>query len=341
VEGQISVNDEVEAIVDEKRRLDIARNHTATHLLQAALRQVLGSQVQQAGSLVAPERLRFDFTHVGTISKEQLNEVQRIVNERVRQNLPVRSKIASYSEAIAQGALALFGEKYGEKVRVLEIGEPVISAELCGGTHVNSTGEIGLFLIVGESSIGAGIRRIEAVTGRGAEELVETQLSIVEEATKELRVSASEIRSRISALQTELDAERKKAISLERELLRNSVDSLLSKAESIAGITVLAAKVPASNMESLRYLGDLIKERLGSVVVVLAAAYNNRANFVAMVTPDLVARGLNAGQIVKQVAAVAGGSGGGRAELGQAGGKDKRKIDEALKLVRRLIEGKG
>jgi alanyl-tRNA synthetase len=341
VEGTISVGDAVEAIVDEARRLDIARNHTATHLLQAALRQVLGTQVQQAGSLVAPERLRFDFTHVGTISKEQLNEVQRIVNERVRQNLPVRSKIASYSEAIAQGALALFGEKYGEKVRVLEIGEPVISAELCGGTHVNSTGEIGLFLIVGESSIGAGIRRIEAVTGRGAEELVETQLSIVEEATKELRVSASEIRSRISALQTELDAERKKAISLERELLRNSVDSLLSKAESIAGITVLAAKVPASNMESLRYLGDLIKERLGSVVVVLAAAYNNRANFVAMVTPDLVARGLNAGQIVKQVAAVAGGSGGGRAELGQAGGKDKRKIDEALKLVRRLIEGKG
>ena len=341
VEGQISTGDEVEAIVDEGRHLDIARNHTATHLLQAALRQVLGSQVQQSGSLVAPERLRFDFTHVGTISKEQLNEVQRIVNEMVRHNLPVRSRKTSYSEAIAQGALAFFGEKYGEEVRVLEIGEPVISAELCGGTHVNSTGEIGLFLIADESSIGAGMRRIEAVTGRGAEELVATQLSIVEEAAQELKVSPSDIMDRISALQKELDAERKRALSLERELLKHTVDSLLGKAESIAGITVLAAKVPASNMESLRYTGDLIKERLDSVVVVLGAVYNNQANFVAMVTPDLVARGFNAGQIVKQVAAVAGGSGGGRAEMGQAGGKDKRKIDDALKLVRRLIEGKG
>ena len=341
VEGTVSVGDTVEAIVDEKRRLDIARNHTATHLLQAALRQVLGSQVQQAGSLVAPERLRFDFTHVGTISKEQLNEVQRIVNEKVRHNLPVRSKIASYSEAIAQGALAFFGEKYGEEVQVLEIGKPVISAELCGGTHVNSTGEIGLFLIIDESSIGAGIRRIEAVTGRGAEELVETQLSIVEETAQGLKVSASEIKSRIFTLQTELESERKRAHSMERELLRHTVDSLLDRVESVAGITVLAAKVPASNMESLRYMGDLVKERLGSVVVVLAAVYNNQANFVAMVTPDLVARGLNAGQIVKQVAAVAGGGGGGRAELGQAGAKDKRKIDEALKLVRRLVESQG
>lgn len=249
--------------------------------------------------------------------------------------------MASYSEATAQGALALFGEKYGEEVRVLEIGEPVISVELCGGTHVNSTGEIGLFLIIGESSIGAGMHRIEAITGRGAEELVEARLSLVEETAQELRVPSSEIKSRISALQTELDVERKRALSLERELQRHTVDSLLDKAESVADITVLVAKVPASNMESLRYMGDLIKERLGSVVVVLAAVYGNQANFVAMVTPDLVARGLNAGQIVKQVAAVAGGSGGGRAELGQAGGKDKRKIDDALKLVRRLIEGKG
>ena len=341
IDGHISVGDTVEAIVDEKRRLDIARNHTATHLLQAALRQVLGSQVQQSGSLVAPERLRFDFTHAGTISKEQLNEVQRIVNEMVRQNLPVRSKKSSYSEAIAQGALAFFGEKYEEEVRVLEIGEPVISAELCGGTHVNSTGELGLFLIADESSIGAGMRRIEAVAGRGAEELVETQLSIVEDAAQELKVAHTDIMDRISAMQKELDAERKRALSLERELLKHTVDSLLAKAESIAGITVLAAKVPASNMESLRYTGDLIKERLGSVVVVLGAVYNNQANFVAMVTPDLVARGFNAGQIVKQVAAVADGSGGGRAEMGQAGGKDKRKIDDALKLVRRLIEGKG
>jgi alanyl-tRNA synthetase len=183
------------------------------------------------------------------------------------------------------------------------------------------------------------MRRIEAVTGRGAEDLVESQLSIVEDAARELRVPTSELKSRISDLQAELDGERKKALSLERELLRNTVDSLISKVEPIKGISLLAAKVPASNMDSLRHTGDLVKERMGSTVVVLGAVFNNRPNFVAMVTPDLVARGLNAGDIVKQVAAVTGGSGGGRPELGQAGGKDKGKIDDALKLVRGLVKG--
>jgi len=338
LEGTISKGEEVEAIVDEKRRLDIARNHTATHLLQAALRQVLGSQVQQSGSLVAPERLRFDFTHGSPITKEQLAETQRLVNEMVRQNLPLSSKRTSYKEAIDQGALAFFGEKYGKEVTVLEVGEPAISVELCGGTHVKATGEIGLFFILSESGIGAGIRRIEAITGRGAEDFVESQLSIVEDIARGLRVPTPELKSRISALQAELDGERKRALSLERELLRDKVDSLVNKVESISGVSVLAAKVPASNMESLRHTGDLVKERVGSAVVVLGAVFNNRPNFVAMVTPDLVARGLNAGDIVKQVAAVTGGSGGGRPELGQAGGKDKGKIDDALKLVRRLVE---
>jgi alanyl-tRNA synthetase len=337
VEGTISRGEKVEAIVDEKRRLDIARNHTATHLLQAALRQVLGSRVQQSGSLVAPERLRFDFTHTGAITEEQLAQVQRIVNEWVRQNFPVRSKRTSYGEAMAQGALAFFGEKYGEEVTVLEISEPAISTELCGGTHVKATGEIGLFLILSESGIGAGMRRIEAITGRGAEDFVGSQLSLIEDAARELRVTPPELKSRISALQAELDGERKRALSLERELLRKTVDSLIDKVESINGVSVLAAKVPASNMESLRHTGDLIKKRVGSAVVVLGAVFNNRPNFVAMVTPDLVARGLNAGDIVKQVAAVTGGSGGGRPELGQAGGKDKSKIDDALKLVRELV----
>jgi len=298
---------------------------------------VLGRQLQQSGSLMAPERFRFDFTHIGAITKEQLAEVQRIVNEMVRQNLRVYSETIPYREAMAQGALAFFGEKYGEEVRVLKIGDPPISIELCGGTHVKATGEIGLFLILSESSIGAGMRRIEAITGRGAEDLVESQFSIMEDAARELRVPTPELKSRISALQAELDGERRRALSLERELLRNMVDSLINRVESINEVNVLAAKVPASNMESLRYVGDLIKERVDSVVVVLGAVFNNRPNFVAMVTPDLVARGLNAGDIVKQVAAVAGGSGGGRPELGQAGGKDKGKIDDALKLVRRLV----
>jgi alanyl-tRNA synthetase len=337
VEGTISVGEKVEAIVDEKRRLDIARNHTATHLLQAALRQVLGSQVQQSGSLVSPEHLRFDFTHLSAITKEQLTEVQHLVNDMVRQNLTVGSSRTSYGEAIDRGALAFFGDKYGEEVTVLEIGEPAISAELCGGTHVKATGEIGFFLILGDSSIGAGTRRIEAVTGRGAEELVEGQVSIVEDAARELRVQPSDIKSRISALQAELDAERKSALSLERELLRNTVDSLIDRVESINGVSVLAAKTPASNMDSLRHAGDLVRERVGSAVIVLGAVFNDRPNFVAMVTPDLVARGLKAGDIVKQVAAVTGGSGGGKPELGQAGGKDKGKIDDALNLVRELV----
>jgi len=335
--GYVSHEDGVEAIVDEKRRLDIARNHTATHLLQAALRQVLGSQVQQSGSLVTPERFRLDFTHLGAITKEQSDQVQRMVNEWVRQNLTVSRKRTSYGEAIAQGALAFFGEKYGEEVTVLEIGEPVISAELCGGTHVKATGEIGLLLVLSESGIGAGMRRIEAVTGRGAEDLVESQLSIVEDAARDLRVSTPELKTRIRSLQAELDGERKKALSLERELSRNTVDSLVNRVESINGVSVLAAKVPASNMESLRHAGDLVKERVGSAVIVLGAVFNNRPNFVVMVAPDLVARGLNAGDIVKRVAAVTGGSGGGRPELGQAGGKDKGKLDDALKLARELV----
>ncbi|GAG02943.1 unnamed protein product, partial [marine sediment metagenome] len=217
------------------------------------------------------------------------------------------------------------------------IGKTPISSELCGGTHVRATGEIGFFHIVDESSIGAGLRRIEAVTGRSAEGYIDGQLSIIDEVAEELRATPSEIKSRISALHTEIDAERKRALALERELLRKTVDSLLGEVLSINGIPVLTARVPASNMETLRQTGDLIKDRLKSVLVVLGAVYDNQANFVAMLTPDLVKRGLHAGEIVKQVAQVAGGRGGGRAETGQAGGKDIDKLDDALSTVKDLV----
>ncbi|TET37634.1 MAG: alanine--tRNA ligase, partial [Dehalococcoidia bacterium] len=338
VEGQISVDDIVEAVVDEKRRLDIARNPTATHLLQMALRQVLGSQVQQSGSLVAPDRLRFDFTYLGALTMEQLLEAQRIVNEKVRQNLPVKAGTTSYSEAIAQGALAFFGEKYGEEVRMVEIGEPIISAELCGGTHVGSTGEIGLFIIVGESSIGAGMRRIEALSGRGAEEFVHKQLSLLEEAAQELRISAPEIKSRISELQAELDAERRKALALERESLRKRAKELAKKAVPVGDFKILTESVEeALSIEALREMGDFLKEELGKSAFVLGAVFNDRPSFVAMGTADVVARGFHAGRIVKQVAAVPGGGGGGTAELGQGGGKDKEKLSEALDLAQELL----
>jgi len=336
--GTISVGDTVKAEVDADRRLDITRNHTATHLLQAALRQVLGSNVQQRGSLVHPDGFRFDFSQLTAISKQQLGEIQHIVNERIRENLSVRSKEVPYKQAIQEGAIALFEEKYGETVRVLEIGDPSMSAELCGGTHVKSTGEIGLFIITGESSIGTGLRRFEAITGRKAEQFVRDSLSTVATVAEELRSSPSEITDKIKALVAELAAERKRSASLERELSRYTVESLLGKTEQVNGITVLSAKVPSTSLPTLREMGDLLKDQLKSAVIVLGTVHDGKPGFVAMVTPDLVNRGLHAGDIVKQVAGVTGGSGGGKADMAQAGGKDKNKLDEALELVKRLVQ---
>jgi alanyl-tRNA synthetase len=309
--------------VDRERRLDIARNHTATHLLQMALRQVLGEHVQQRGSLVAPDRLRFDFSHLKALTGEQVAEVNRIVNEKIRQNLKVYDEDIPYKKAMEEGVIALFDEKYGDVVRAVKIGEPRISAELCGGTHVAFTGEIGLFHIITESSIGAGLRRIEAVTGRGAEKYFNERLSDLQKAAEHL--------------DTELDKERKKTLVVERELARKTAESLLSQAEVIKGVTVLVAKVPSSRLEILREMSDLLRDRLRSVVVVLGTVYEDKPAFLAAVTPDLVAKGYNAGEIVKQVAKVTGGSGGGKPSLAQAGGKDKAKLDRALKLVKSLI----
>jgi alanyl-tRNA synthetase len=338
VKGSISVGDTVEAEVDIDHRLDIARNHTATHLLQAALRQVLGSHVQQRGSLVHPEGFRFDFSHLKAIDKQQLHDIQHIVNERIRQNLPVKSKTIPYKQAIDEGAIALFEEKYGETVRVLEIGEPLISAELCGGTHIRSTGEIGFFIITSESSIGTGLRRIEAITGRKAEEFLLERLSTLENVAEELKNSPSEVSEKVKALTAELAAERKRSTSLEKELSRYTVESLLSKTEKVKGITVLAARVSSTSLPALREMGDLLRDRLKSAVIVLGTVHDGKPGFVAMVTPDLANKGLHAGEIVKQVAAVTGGSGGGKADMAQAGGKDKSKLDKALELVKQLVQ---
>jgi alanyl-tRNA synthetase len=340
VEGSISVGDEVEAKVDSARRLDIARNHTATHLLQAALRQTLGSRVYQKGSLVEPERFRFDFSHLGQVTEEQLNEIQRQVNEWIRQNLRVEAKILPYKQAIAEGAIALFEEKYGEEVRMLEIGGPAISKELCGGTHVSSTGEIGIFLITSESSIGTGLHRIEAVTGRKAESLIESRLTALQSLAKEVEGSLEEVPGKVKALINELEAERKRVLSLERELARRIAEDLPGQAEQVSGVTVLAAKVPALTMPILREMGDILRDRLKSAIVVLATVYNGKPNFLAMVTPDLIAKGFHAGDIINQVAKVTGGGGGGKAAMAQAGGKDASKIDEALKLVKSIVASK-
>ncbi len=336
-EGSLAVGDEVKAEVDRERRLDIARNHTATHLLQSALRQVLGEHVQQRGSLVAPDRFRFDFSHLTAMTKEELQETQHIVNDRIRQNLAVHSEDMPYKKAIDEGAIALFDEKYGDTIRVVKVGEPVVSAELCGGTHVASTGEIGFFQIISESSIGAGLRRIEAVTGREAEASIDRHFSRLEKIAQSLGASPDEVEDKASSLVTELDKEHRQRQALERELSKKTAESLLTQTEVIKGVTVLVASVPDSRIEILREMSDQLRDKLKSAVIVLVTVYEDKPAFIAAVTPDLVARGYNAGEIVKQVARVTGGSGGGSARLGQAGGKDRDKIDEALQLVKSLI----
>jgi alanyl-tRNA synthetase len=336
-EGSLTAGDEVEADVNRERRFDIARNHTATHLLQLALRQVLGKHVQQRGSLVAPDRLRFDFSHLTALTKKEIEEINHVVNEKIRQNLMVYDEEILYKRAIDEGAIALFDEKYGDIVRVVKIGEPMISAELCGGTHVAQTGEIGFFHIISESSIGAGMRRIEAVTGRGAVEYIDRHLSSLERVAQLLGTSTDNAQDKLSSLITELDKEGKQRLALERELSKKIAESLAVQAEVINGVRMLASRVPSSRIEALREMGDLLRDRLKSAVIVLGTVYEDKPVFLATITPDLVAKGYNAGEIVKQVAKVTGGGGGGKAQFGQAGGKDKDKIDEALQLVKSLI----
>ncbi len=336
-DGNMAVGDEVEAEVDEARRLDIARNHTATHLLQHALRNVLGEHVQQKGSLVAPDQFRFDFSHLNAMLREEIESVQRMVNEKIRQNLTVYDEELSYKQAIAEGVIALFDEKYGDTVRVLRIGQPPISSELCGGTHVSSTGTIGFFQIVAESSIGAGLRRIEAVTGRGAEEFVQKRFASLEKIARLVHTLPDEVEEKVAGTATAFEAEQRQRMALERELARLRTESLLGQVEEINGVNVLVARVPSSRIEILREMADFIRDKLKSVILVLGTISEGRPVFLAAVTPDLVSRGYDAGRIVREVARVAGGGGGGKPNLAQAGGKDKEKLDEALRLVKNLI----
>jgi alanyl-tRNA synthetase len=283
------------------------------------------------------ERFSFDFSHLVAMTEQEEEEVRQFVNDRIRQNLRVYDEEIPYKKAIEGGAIALFDEKYGDVVRVVKIGEPPVSAELCGGTHVTSTGEMGFFQIITEVSIGAGLRRIEAVTGRGAEAFTDRRLSNLEKITQLVEASPDSAQDKVSSLITELDKERKQVLALERELSRGIAESLLNQVEVVNGVKVLAARVPPSRLEVLREMSDLLRDRLKSAVVVLGTVYEDKPAFLAAVTPDLVAKGYDAGEIVKQVAKVTGGGGGGKAGLAQAGGKDKDKLDEALRLVKSLI----
>jgi len=335
--GLIMTNDEVTVRVDRDRRGSVARNHSATHLLHRALKEVLGGHVNQAGSLVEPDRLRFDFTHYTAVSREDLRKIEELVNQAVLSNLPVESTERSLDEARAMGAAALFGEKYGNVVRVVSMGD--FSLELCGGTHLNSTAEIGLFKLLGESSVGAGLRRVEAVTGEGALKYINAREEQLLEVARIAKAMPHEVVQRVEAMVREIKDLEGEAEGLRAKLARYEVVSLLEKVREIKGIKFLSAKVSAPDMDSLRAMADLIRDRLGSAMVVLGSPAGERVNLVAAVTPDLVPRGLHAGKVVKEIAAVVGGGGGGKAEMAQAGGKDPSRLQEALDRAYDVAKG--
>ena len=337
IEGIVAKGEQVEARVDEERRLDIARNHTATHLLHQALQKVLGDHARQAGSLVAPDRLRFDFTHLQPISAEELRQVEREVNAGIRADMPVEARVTTFDEARASGAIALFGEKYGDTVRMVSVGDHH-SRELCGGTHLNSTGQIGFFRIVSESSVGAGLRRIEAVTGRGAEAYVQEQLDLLVEAAAALQARPDNLVQRAKELAEQLREQQRQIEQLSSQAVRQTVEQLLSQAQNVMGVQVLAGQVDADGVERMRQMIDRLRERLESAVIVLAAVIAEKPNLVAAVTPDLVEKGLHAGKLVGQLAKVVGGGGGGRPTMAQAGGRDASKLDKALKQVPTEVE---
>ena len=335
--GSLRYRDLVNAEVDDAVRDATRRNHTATHLLHAALRQVLGPHVKQAGSLVAPDRLRFDFVHTGPLNRDQLLEIERIVNDHVLKNTPVATEVRRTEEAIAAGAMALFGEKYGDSVRVVSV--PGFSMELCGGTHVRATGDIGLFAIVSEGGVSAGVRRIEAITGLDS-------LTLLQRHRDELSALAAELNTRPGELSARLRTLLEENKRLVRELQQARMNAALGggvpgssdEASEVAGVKLVARQVGGLDKDGLRALVDKQRDRIKSGVVILAAPADGKVTIVVGVTPDLVKR-VPAGDVVKQLAPIVGGRGGGRGDFAEAGGKDPSKIGELLAAAPGVVEG--
>jgi len=336
IKGNVAVGDEITATIDMDRRKSISRNHSATHLLHKALRNVLGDHVAQSGSLVAPDRLRFDFSHFSAIDKEELKKVEMEVNKVILESLPVDIKEMPVDEARKLGATALFGEKYGDVVRVVKMGG--YSLELCGGCHVSSTSQIGSFKILSESGVAAGVRRIEAVTGLGVLEYIDTKESVLNEVAEVLKSSSADVVKKAESLLSELKNAQKEIDALRSKLSLSSVHDLLAKAVDVNEIKVVTAKVDEMDMESLRNMADALRDKLQSGVVVLATVKDDKVNFIAAATKDVVAKGIHSGNIIREVAKTAGGGGGGRPDMAQAGGKDPSKIDEALNKALEIIQ---
>lgn len=332
-------NTQVKARVKRDQRMSTARNHTATHLLQAALRQVLGQHVHQSGSLVTPFRLRFDLTHFERVSPNQLKKIERIVNEKIWENIPLQIIHTTFDEAKQQGAMALFGEKYGDQVRMIKIDD--FSLELCGGTHVSATGQIGMFRIVSESSVAAGIRRIEAVTGEEAYRRSLADRELIDSLSEVLNAPAEELVHRVQSL-----AEHNKTLEKELQQLRlqsshQEVDQWIKQAKQVDHFNLVVKAVSLSSIDEFKQLGDVLRERIKSGIGVLGMILDGKVNFLCVITDDLIKqKNLKAGDIIKEVAAIAGGSGGGRPHMALAGAKDLDKFDQALAEAETIVKNK-
>ena len=335
-EGSLAVGEKVSFELDMERKNNIARNHTATHLLHAALKQVLGEHVNQAGSYVGPDRLRFDFSHFSPVTEKELVEIENIVNDKILAALDVNIMETEIENAKKLGATALFGEKYGKIVRVVTV--PGFSMEFCGGVHVPNTANIGLFKILSESSTGAGVRRIEAVTGHGALAYVKETEDIVKAACSMLKARSGDVVARLGMLQEELKAAEHKVSQLENKMASAQVSDIDNQIRTIKGIRVLVQIVQVNDMEALRALGDQMRDKVDGVVVLAAKLPDSKISILAMATKEAIAVGVNSGVVVKQVAKIMGGGGGGRPDMAQAGGKDADKMEEAMEKAWSIVE---
>ncbi|MGW9014029.1 alanine--tRNA ligase [Priestia megaterium] len=334
--GELVKGEIYTATLDEENRSAIVKNHTATHLLHQALKDTLGTHVNQAGSLVTADRLRFDFSHFGQVTQEELEKIEQIVNEKIWDSISVQIENKAIDEAKAMGAMALFGEKYGDIVRVVQVGD--YSLELCGGCHVPNTSVIGLFKIVSESGIGAGTRRIEAVTGKAAYQLMNDQVGLLKEAAAKVKSNPRDLVGRVEGLLEEIRNLQRENDSLSTKLGNIEAGNLVDRVQNINGVNVLAAKVNATDINNLRAMVDDLKQKLESAVIVLASPQGEKVNIIAGVTKDLIAKGHHAGKLVKEVATICGGGGGGRPDMAQAGGKDASQIEKALGTVEEWVK---
>ena len=333
--GSLGLGVVVRAVVECESRQALARAHTATHILHATLRQVLGSHVRQAGSLVQPDRLRFDFSHFAALTTPELAAIEEAVNAHLLANLPVAGRDMSLETAKAQGATALFGEKYGDMVRVVSMGD--VSAELCGGIHLESTAAVGLCLLLGEGGIGAGLRRIEAVTGREAYRHLKERLAILGSLADSLRTTPEEAPRRLEAMLDESKEATREAARLQTKLATLEAAEFVSGAQEVGGIKVVSRQVQTRDMEALRAAADAVRDNLRSGVVVLGSVHEDKVSLISMVSEDLVSRGLHAGHLIREVAKLTDGGGGGKPTMAQAGGKDPGKLPAALQAVASLV----